>query len=215
MARRLCIVGTSGYAKEVAQIARRADPSRDLWETLSYVSESPAEKGASRLYGTVEFCDADILSGEVSADIVIGVGEPDLRRSVAARYLAVQGLSFPNLIDPSVAFDRDLIALGKGNVLHQGVIVTCGIVMGDFNLFNKGAIVSHDVRVGSFNSVQPGASLLSNSRLGDGCMIGTGARVLPKISIADRTALGAGAVLLNDIVEPGHVYVGVPARKLR
>jgi sugar O-acyltransferase (sialic acid O-acetyltransferase NeuD family) len=215
VARRLCIVGTSGYAKEVAQIARRVDPKRERWDTISYVSHSAAEKGGSRLFGTVDFCDADLLSGQLSAEIVIGVGEPALRRAVAARYVEIQSFSFPNLIDPTVAFDAELVALGRGNVLHQGVIVTCAIIVGDFNLFNKGAIVSHDVRVGSFNSVQPGAALLSNSSLGDGCMIGTGARVLPKIFVADRTSLGAGAVLLEDVSEPGQVLVGVPAKRLR
>jgi len=64
-------------------------------------------------------------------------------------------LSFPNVIDPSVDLDRDLVSLGQGNVVHRGVLMTCGIAIGDFNLFNKACIVSHDVTLGSFNTVQP------------------------------------------------------------
>jgi sugar O-acyltransferase (sialic acid O-acetyltransferase NeuD family) len=214
MTTRLLIVGISGYAKEVAQIARRIDPLKEIWDPISYVSETKSDKGGSRLHGRIDFSDADILNGSIAGDVVIGVGEPELRRKVASRYAAIPVLSFPNLVDPSVEIDRELVVLGRGNVLHRGVILTCDIVIGDFNLFNKGAIVSHDIRIGSYNSVQPGASILSRSVVGDGCTIGTGARMLPGTSIPDGTTLGAGTVLLRTISEPG-VYVGVPARRLR
>jgi sugar O-acyltransferase (sialic acid O-acetyltransferase NeuD family) len=214
MSKRLLIVGTSGYAKEVAQIARRIDPGKEIWDAISYVSETKKDRGGSRLHGRIDFCDEDLVEGSVSGDVVIGVGEPELRRKIASRCAGLPGLSFPNLVDPSVEIDRDLIVLGRGNVLHRGIILTCDAVIGDFNLFNKGAIISHDVRIGSYNSVQPGATLLSRSVVGDGCTIGAGARMLPGTSIPDGTTLGAGAVLLRTISVPG-VYVGVPARRLR
>jgi sugar O-acyltransferase (sialic acid O-acetyltransferase NeuD family) len=214
MSKRLLIVGISGYAKEVGQIARRVDPRKRIWDPISYVSETSIEKGGSRLHGKIDFCDEDLLEGSIAGDVVIGVGEPELRRKVASRYAGIPGLSFPNLIDPSVDIDDTLIVIGKGNVLHRGVILTCDVTIGDFNLFNKGAIISHDVRIGSYNSVQPGASILSRSAVGDGCTIGTGARMLPTTSIPDGTTLGAGTVLLRTISDPG-VYIGVPARRLR
>ena len=55
----------------------------------------------------------------------------------------------------------------------------------------------------------------ASSRVGNGCMVGAGARVLPKVSVADQTTIGAGAVLVSAISEPGHVYAGVPAKRLR
>jgi sugar O-acyltransferase (sialic acid O-acetyltransferase NeuD family) len=215
MARPLLIIGCGGHAKEVAQIARRIDPGGNIWNSLSYVSASPAEKGQSRLHGNVDFSDDDVLSGQIAGDAVIGIGDSEPRRRVAMRYAALSWLSFPNLIDPSAELDLAAVALGKGNVIHQRAILTCDIVIGDFNLFNKGCIVAHDVCVGSFNDVLPGASLHGSSRLGDRCVVGAGARVLPKIVIADGTTLGAGAVLHRSVSEPGHVYAGVPAKKLR
>jgi sugar O-acyltransferase (sialic acid O-acetyltransferase NeuD family) len=215
MAKRLLIVGAGGYAKEVAQIARRVDPHRDIWDSISYVAASPADVGQPRPFGTIDYSDADILSGTVTADIVIGIGDPELRSRAASRYTELPVFSFPNLIDPSVEIDHELVALGKGNVIHRNAILTCDIVIGDFNIFNKGCIVAHDVSVGSFNNMNPAASLHGYSRLGDGCLVGAGARVLPDVSVADRTTIGAGAVLLRNVSDPGHVYVGVPAKKLR
>jgi sugar O-acyltransferase (sialic acid O-acetyltransferase NeuD family) len=215
MAKRLLIVGSGGYAKEVGQIARRIDPRQAVWSSVSYVAASPAEIGQSRPYGTVDYSDADVLSGAIEADVVIGIGDAVLRRQTALRYAELPALSFPNLVDPSVDIDRDYVTLGKGNVIHRQVVITCDIVIGDFNLFNKGCIVAHDVRVGSFNSVHPAASLHGHARLGDACTVGAGARILPQVSVADRTSIGAGAVLHRAVSEPGHVYAGVPAKRLR
>jgi sugar O-acyltransferase (sialic acid O-acetyltransferase NeuD family) len=215
MAERLLVVGAGGFAKEVAQIARRIDPDLVRWHPISYVAASPAEIGQPRPYGIIDFCDADILSGKIAGAVVFGIGNSELRHRAALRYIELPMLSFPNLIDPSVEIDKACVSLGKGNVLHRGVILTCDIAIGDFNIFNKGCVVAHDVRVGSFNDVSPAASLHGYSRLGNGCVIGAGARVLPHVSVADRTTIGAGAVLHRAISDSGHVYAGVPAKRLR
>jgi sugar O-acyltransferase (sialic acid O-acetyltransferase NeuD family) len=215
MVERLLIVGTGGYAKEVAQIARRIDPYLKVWKSISYVASSRGEIGQPRPYGTIDYSDADVFSGALAADVIIGIGDSAARCRVASCYTEMPFLSFPNLIDPSVQIDHDVVTLGKGNVIHQGVVLTCDIMIGDFNLFNKACIIAHDVHLGSFNDVYPGASLHGYSRVGNECVIGAGARVLPKISVANKTTIGAGAVLLGSISEPGQVYAGVPAKRLR
>src|SRR5258708_14957268 len=163
MAERLLIVGTGGYAKEVAQIARRMDPGLDVWNSISYVAASPTEIGQRRLYGTIDYSDADLLSGAVTADVVIGIGNPETRRRAASGYGEFPMLSFPNLIDPSVEIDRALVALGRGNVIHQRVLLTCDIVIRDFNLFNKCCIDAHAVHVVSIYHVKSAAQLHATS----------------------------------------------------
>lgn len=215
MTKLLLLVGAGGYAKEIAQIARRIDPKGTRWDRVSYVAISRAEIGTEMPFGRVEYCDEDILSGAVTAEVVLAVGEPHLRMDLAGRYTKVPTLSFPNLIDPTVDYDPALITMGIGNLLHRNVTTTLNVVMGDFNFFNKSSIISHDTTFGSFNSIMPGATILSNSRLGDACSIGANACVLPKVRVADRTTLGASSLLRHDVDEPGHVFVGVPAKKLR
>jgi maltose O-acetyltransferase len=51
-------------------------------------------------------------------------------------------------------------------------------------------------------------------RIGDRCWIGARATILPGVSIGDGTVVAAGAVVTKDC-EPGAVYGGVPARRLR
>ena len=215
MTKSLLLIGAGGYAKEIAQIARRIDPKATRWERIVYVAISRKEIGTELPFGRVEYCDDDILSGAVAAEVVLAVGEPLLRMQFAERYLKIQTLNFPNLIDPSVDCDPALIRMGIGNLLHRNVTTTLNAVMGDFNFFNKASIISHDTTFGSFNSVMPGATILSNSRLGNACSIGANACILPKVRVADRTTLGASSLLRHDVEEPGQVFVGVPAKKLR
>jgi acetyltransferase-like isoleucine patch superfamily enzyme len=213
MGKQLLLIGAGDFANELALIAKRIDPKGAIWERISYVATSRTEVGKEQLFGRVDYCDDDILSGAVTADAAIALGASHLRMRVAERYAKVPALTFPNLIDPGNDHDLALIKMGIGNIIHRNVTMTFKVVMGDFNFFNKSSTIGHDTTFGSFNTVSPAATLLSNVRLGNCCMIGANACVLPKIRIADRTTVGACALLRHDVDEPGHIFLGIPAQK--
>jgi maltose O-acetyltransferase len=50
--------------------------------------------------------------------------------------------------------------------------------------------------------------------IGDRCWIGTRAMIMPGVTIGEGTVIGAGALVTKDC-EPGAIYVGVPARRVR
>ena len=50
--------------------------------------------------------------------------------------------------------------------------------------------------------------------IGDQCWLGARATIMPGVTIGEGTIIGAGAVVTKDC-EPGAVYVGVPARRVR
>jgi maltose O-acetyltransferase len=51
-------------------------------------------------------------------------------------------------------------------------------------------------------------------RVGDGCWIGARATLLPGVTVGEGCVVGAGAVVTSDC-DPGGVYAGVPARRIR
>jgi len=207
----LLIAGTGGVAKEAAQLARRIDPIGERWSHIRYVTHGPGELGMSLPFGHVDLFDDELLRRTVEADVVVGVGIPDLRRRIAGKFLANPALSFPNLVHPALGIDPNLVRLGQGNTITQGTVMTCDIRIGDFNLFNYNCTVGHDALIGSFNVINPGASISGRVTLGDACLVGVGARILETLNIASETVIGAGAVVTRSIASPG-VYVGVPAR---
>lgn len=50
--------------------------------------------------------------------------------------------------------------------------------------------------------------------IGDRCWLGARVTIMPDVTIGEGTIIGAGAVVTKDC-EPGAVYVGVPARRVR
>jgi len=54
----------------------------------------------------------------------------------------------------------------------------------------------------------------SEVRIGDRCWLGARAMILPGVTVGEGTIIGAGAVVNKDC-EPGAVYAGVPARRVR
>jgi maltose O-acetyltransferase len=50
--------------------------------------------------------------------------------------------------------------------------------------------------------------------IGDRCWIGTRVMVMPGVTIGEGTIIGAGALVTKDC-DPGAVYIGVPAKRVR
>jgi acetyltransferase-like isoleucine patch superfamily enzyme len=48
----------------------------------------------------------------------------------------------------------------------------------------------------------------------DRCWIGTRVMIMPGVTIGEGTVIGAGALVTKDC-DPGAVYVGVPAKRVR
>ena len=101
----LVIVGASGLAKDLAQLARSIDPQGERWPHIAYCSADAREYGRELLHGRVETTDAELLARARPADVVIAIGTPALRRRVAEVLQRNAALHFPNLVHPSVELD--------------------------------------------------------------------------------------------------------------
>lgn len=213
--RTLYVLGTSGFAKEVAQLACQLNQQRPTWKSIAYLSEHEGDIGRSLPFGRVAGTDALLDELSEPADVAIGVGHPQVRARLGKKLLANPWVATPNLIHPIPGVDLDHVQMGKGNFVARGVAMTCDITIGDFNLFNYNCTIGHDVRIGSFNVVNPGSNVSGNCVIGDECLIGTGAQLLPNLELANRITVGAGAVVVRPIREEGQTYVGIPAGPIK
>lgn len=207
----LLIVGTGGLAKEVAQLARLIDPEARRWPCLEYVTNEPKLLGTAMTFGKIAWTDDDVAKLDKRCDVVIAVGSPISRRMISQRLGGNALLHFPNLVHPKVHLDKTVVSIGCGNILTEGVIVTCDVAIGNFNLINWNTTVGHDVRIGSYNVVNPGSNVSGGVQIGDVCLLGVGCQVLEGLNIASEVIVGGGAVVTRSLESSG-TYVGVPAR---
>lgn len=207
----LYVIGTGGFAKELAQAATAINQRQQRWRAIAYIAQS-GQPTPQLPFGEVAGTDQLLTNLTEEAHVAIGVGEPLVRAKIAARLSAHSWLHFPNLIHPKAEVDEAAVRLGYGNFFASGSVLTCDIEIGNHNLFNLNTTVGHDSRIGSCNVVNPGANISGQVTIGDCCLIGTGAQLLPHVTLVNEVILGAGAVAIRPITEPG-VYTGVPARK--
>ncbi|OGO15141.1 MAG: hypothetical protein A2Z14_18160 [Chloroflexi bacterium RBG_16_48_8] len=214
MRRKLFILGTSGLAREMAMLAEVVNSREHRWEIAGFIAKDLAEVGKDLGIVPVVGDDTWLLTQDIEADIVIGIGYPGVKFKVIQSYLEQRDrFSFPNLVHPSAYLDYRRVEWGLGNAITAGSNFTCDIQIGDFNLFNLNSTVGHDAIIGDFNVINPGVNISGGVKIGSRVLFGTGCQVLENLTIGDEVIVGAGAVVTKDIPE-GLTVVGVPAKPL-
>ncbi|MGG9971245.1 gamma carbonic anhydrase family protein [Ferruginibacter sp. SUN002] len=131
--------------------------------------------------------------------------------------------------------------IGNNCFVAPNATIVGDVIMGDdcsvwFNAVIRGDVNS--IRLGNKVNVQDGAVIhctyektkaiignnvsIGHNALVHGCvieenvLIGMGAIVMDNVRVGTNSIIAAGAVVLeNTIVEPGTIYAGVPARKVK
>mgnify|MGYP005856167837 CR=1 FL=1 len=210
--RSIGIFGTSGFAREVSDIASAVGlkpifitPSHSPLECSELIDDVIEER-------EIESCSIDFFS--------IGVGDNNLRKKIAGKYS--ESLNFINLIHPSATMGRlqiDKLEDSKGLIICAGVRLTNNISVGKFVICNLNATIGHDVRIDDFVNIAPGACVSGNVHLAECSYVGTGAVIrqgLPnkKVFLGAGSIIGANSTVIKDC-EPGGIYVGSPCRRIK
>ncbi|MDQ2147695.1 acetyltransferase [Alcaligenaceae bacterium C4P045] len=210
MTTRVGIFGLSGMARDCGDIAWAHGFSpvyvvRDL---------SDAEN-----YDVDVILEADVISnGDI--DFVIGIGDASIRKKIFSKYFGQ--LNFRNLIHPGASFGRgQLASIGqsKGVIIGPGVCMSNNIAVGNFAIFNANSTVGHDCIIEDYAVISPGACISGNVHVREGAWVGASAVVNQglngrRLILGEGCVIGSGAVVLTDC-EPGGVYVGVPAKRIK
>lgn len=212
MTMRIGIFGTSGFAREVGDIAI------ELNYTPIFIAHNQTE------FDNWEFTAEVILESDIDRHsdmpFAIGVGENSIRERIARRFS--EKINFCNLIHPSATFghvQRHAIENKNGIVICAGARLTNNIDVGNFSIVNLNATIGHDTIIEDFVNIAPGANISGNVHLGSRCWIGTGAVINQgnneeKLHIGHDTTIGSGSVVVKSC-EPNAVYVGIPAKRLK
>lgn len=210
--RRIAIVGSGGFAREVFQLIRDLQQSGEAISVSGFVSrDAPDAKLMRRLNSRWLGDDSAFLTNAVGDFYVLAVADPTVRQYLSSLY-ARSDLSAVDLRHPSALVGSNVV-FGEGYILGAYAQLTTDIQCGEQLQVDRGAMIGHDCEIGSFVTLHPGSIISGGVSIGSRARIGAGACVLPDISIGADSVVGAGAVVTKNIPVGGR-YAGIPARPL-
>lgn len=135
--------------------------------------------------------------------------------------------------------------IGKGTMVAENATIVGNVEIGEESSVWFGAVIRGDVnaiRIGKRCNIQDGAvlhatydlsphpsvtilgdgvsvghnAIIHGAQIGDNCLIGMGATVLDNAKVGEGCIIAANALVLSGaVLEPGGLYAGVPAKRLK
>ena len=206
----VAVYGSGGFAREVAWLAQ--DCGR---EVVCFIDDDATKTGRMVNDIPVMSC-ADAAKKFPSAQIAVGIGSPDARKSVVGN-AGRHGFAFASLVHPRVE-KSSRVAMGNGVVICAGNILTTNITVADHVQINLDCTIGHDVELHEYATLAPGVHVSGYVTIGRGVYVGTGATIINgtadhRLTIHEGAVVGAGACVTKS-VDAGLTVVGVPAKPL-
>jgi len=210
-AREIIILGAGGLAREVALLIEDINRKGEVWKLLGYVDKEPDRVGT--MVGKYPIMGTESEISGWTGDAVIAVGNPAQVQGIRAKIRSYPGLTFPNLIHPSVVWDPASTSIGEGNVICAGAVLTVDIKIGSFNILNINSSYGHDVVIGDCCVISPAVAVGGGVEVGTGCLLGMGSQIYQYRSIGPGATVAMGSAVVSDVAANTTV-IGVPARRL-
>lgn len=197
---KLLIIGASGYAKVVADIALLSDK----YSEIVFVDD----RDCSKVFGNKYIGKINIAEKMINDyKFFVAIGNSKVRAMLMEQY---SNADYSTLIHPKAVVSSSA-KIGMGTVIMAGAVINPDSVIGDGVIINTCSSVDHDCAVGNYSHIAVGAHLCGTVSVGSHAWIGAGATVINNISICSDCMVGAGAVVVKNIQDRG-TYIGVPAK---
>jgi sugar O-acyltransferase (sialic acid O-acetyltransferase NeuD family) len=184
------------------------------YNLLGFIDENPAlvgqNVGGHRVYGSIE----EALGEKTKVCIALANGKPRNNYRIVKK-LKSNGkyhFKFPNLIHPSVIYDKEGVEFGEGNIINVGANLTTDIKIGSYNYFNRGTLLGHDTTIGNYCLISSGVIVGGNVRIGDCCFLGMGTKIIQGKTIGKNVLTGAGSIIQTDV--PDNAVMIMPRAKI-
>lgn len=211
--KKIAILGTGGFAREVLCLIQDINRYKEEFEILGFIDNSLPKGTIINGYSVIG-SDNDIINSEKDISLALAFGEPHLKMKVAEKYNAAN-FDFPNLIHPSVMIGSpEYVKMGKGCIICAGNILTTNIEIGSFITLNLACTVGHDTIIGDYSSFMPSCNISGEVIIKECVYGGTGVKIINQTEIGENAIIGAGAVVSKSI-PADCTAVGVPAKPIK
>ncbi|MCB0640204.1 MAG: NeuD/PglB/VioB family sugar acetyltransferase [Phaeodactylibacter sp.] len=205
MSKKICIIGTGGYAKEIYWLI--SEIKRDN-EVLCFMEPDDLWK-EREFMGLPVRPQSEFDATNNSA--VIAIGNSHIREKVTQQLPAET--FYETLISPQAKVTK-WVEIGEGSIVQINSVLTVDVQVGKHCHLNGFTTVGHDTVIGDFATTTVFVALSGECKIGKHSYWGNSSTVRQGMHICDNVTIGMGAVVAKHIEEPA-VYVGIPAKKIK
>jgi sugar O-acyltransferase (sialic acid O-acetyltransferase NeuD family) len=209
----LYIYGAGGLGREVLQLSKMTHN----WKSISFVDDyfDTSQKIYSHEVITFEMLDRKIRPNKNKDDFyfVIAVGEPNLRKFLYDKMIAINSLKPISLIHPAAVVSSNA-TIGEGVIINFGAFVSDSTVINNNVYLQPYSVVGHDSEIGIHSVISTFSSIGGYCSIGTGVFIGMNSAIIQNICVGDFCIVGMGSVVHKSI-DKEMVVAGNPARELR
>lgn len=213
--KKIVIVGAGGMAREVRWLIEDINRQEKTYEFLGYIVSDLKNIGKydSKELILGDFSWLELNNNKINQiNVIIGIGNPIHRLKIAQKLSSLKiNIIYPNLIHPSVKFDKSSVKFGKGIIICANTILTVNIKIKDFVLINLLCAIGHETIVCEGSSINMLSQISGGVIIGKGVLIGSGSTILQYLKIGDFSTVGSGAVLTKSIPDKVTAF-GIPAK---
>lgn len=205
----LIIIGASGFAREVFDLANLINKDNNGFKVKGFLSDGPSDI-AEMGYPPVL---AKVAEYEIEKDDVFfcAIGKVTDRKKTVEIILS-KGGKFINLIHPTAIISPSA-KIGIGVGIKAFCTLAADVSVGDFTFFQSSVILGHDVKIGRFCQVNSFCFFAGHSSVQDYCTINAGARLIQNVIVEESSTVGMGSVVLRK-VKSGTTVFGNPAKRI-
>lgn len=205
----LVIIGASGFAREMYDLAMTCYGSEPDFKVKGFLSDNPS-KIESMGYPPVLNTVTD-YEPEANDVFFCAIGNVYHRKKTVELILS-KGGQFINLIHPTAIISPS-VKLGIGVGIKAYCVLASDVTVEDFTFLQSSVIMGHDVHVGRFCQVNSFAFFAGYVRVHDMVSVNAGVRIIQNVVVEEESVVGIGSVVLNRVKKNTTVF-GNPAKRI-
>lgn len=206
---KLVIIGASGLAREVFDLAHICYAHSPQFEVKGFLSDGPSDisdLGYPPVLSTVE-------AYEVKEEdrFFCAIGNVDDRKKTV-EIITSKGGEFINLIHPKAIISPSA-KIGIGVAIKAYSSLASDTYIDDFTYLQSSVILGHDVKIGKYCHLNSFSFLAGWVEVEDQVTINAGAKILQSKKIKNHATVGMGAIVIRNVKANTTVF-GNPAKKI-
>jgi sugar O-acyltransferase (sialic acid O-acetyltransferase NeuD family) len=209
--KKIVIIGSGGFAQEVAWLIEEINSYKKEWELLGYIDDYYLDRIGNSYGGYKVIGDLNYLNSlHDNVYVVIAIGNGNVRKNIVEK---IKNKKFATLIHPNVRMSKSCV-INEGSIICSNNVLTVNIEIGKHVIINLNCTIGHSSKIENYVTILPGTNISGDVNIDEYATLGTNSTIIEKKTIGKSSMIGAGTVIIKN-VDDDVTVVGNPGKIIK